>query len=218
MRSPVLPPMRMNAAETSASSAMAPCTPLTVVPRSSTTAEIETFISDVSTTSTNIAIARSSASRPLNGTARVASASMAHPSTTGVAPGPPEQDETAVSEERRSAELAREAVDVPLDRGDLDVREPAVGPGQQHRLVGGAQGVPDRVGLALERGAQRPDLVPQAGPGDDLDRRLNVGVRVGRRAGRRGGDLDLGDHPLPRRLGHCCPSTCSLCTAVAVPS
>ena len=49
--------MRMNAAETSASRAIADCTPLTVVSRSSTTAEIDTFISDVSTTSTNIAIA-----------------------------------------------------------------------------------------------------------------------------------------------------------------
>src|SRR5919107_134016 len=47
----------MNAAETSASSAIADCTPETVVPRSSTTAEIDTFISEVSTTSTNIAIA-----------------------------------------------------------------------------------------------------------------------------------------------------------------
>ena len=46
----------MNAADTSASRAMADWTPLTVVSRSSTTAEIETFISDVSTTRTNIAI------------------------------------------------------------------------------------------------------------------------------------------------------------------
>src|SRR4029453_15543893 len=44
------------AAETSASSAIADCTPVTVVSRSSTTAEIETFISDVSTTSKNIAM------------------------------------------------------------------------------------------------------------------------------------------------------------------
>ena len=51
----------MNAADTSASSAMADCTPETVVSRSSTTAEIETFISDVSTTSTNIAIATAGA-------------------------------------------------------------------------------------------------------------------------------------------------------------
>jgi hypothetical protein len=42
---------------------MADWTPLTVVPMSSTTAEIETFISDVSTTSTNIAIASRTASR-----------------------------------------------------------------------------------------------------------------------------------------------------------
>src|SRR6185503_3488583 len=63
MRSPILLPIRMNAAETSASSAIADCTPLTVVPRSCTTAEIETFISEVSTTSTNIAIASRIASR-----------------------------------------------------------------------------------------------------------------------------------------------------------
>jgi hypothetical protein len=51
-------PIKMNAAETSASSAMADWTPLTVAPISWTTAEIDTFISEVSTTSTNIAIAR----------------------------------------------------------------------------------------------------------------------------------------------------------------
>src|SRR5215204_5599689 len=47
----------MNAADTSASSAIADWTPLTVASRSSTTDEIDTFIRDVSTTSTNIAIA-----------------------------------------------------------------------------------------------------------------------------------------------------------------
>jgi hypothetical protein len=56
MRSPTLLPMRMNAAETRASSAIADWTPLTVVSRSCTTAEIETFIREVSTTRTNIAI------------------------------------------------------------------------------------------------------------------------------------------------------------------
>src|SRR3954454_12183987 len=55
----------MNAADTSASRAIADCTPLTVVSRSLTTLEIDTFISDVSTTSTNIAAASSSASRLL---------------------------------------------------------------------------------------------------------------------------------------------------------
>jgi hypothetical protein len=53
----------MKAADTSASSAIADWTPLTVVPRSRTTAEIETFINDVSTTSTNMAIASRMASR-----------------------------------------------------------------------------------------------------------------------------------------------------------
>src|SRR5215471_1390757 len=64
-RSPILLPIRMNAAETSASSAIADWTPLAVVSRSCTTAEMETFISDVSTTSTNIAIDRRTASRVL---------------------------------------------------------------------------------------------------------------------------------------------------------
>ena len=55
----------MNAAETSASSAIALWTELTVVSRSSTTAAIDTFISDVSTTSTNIAAASTIDSRVL---------------------------------------------------------------------------------------------------------------------------------------------------------
>src|SRR6185312_17569640 len=80
-RSPILLPIRMNAAETSASSAIADCTPLAVVSRSWTTAEIETFISDVSTTSTNIAIASRIATSlsPLDsaGAATVESTAMA---------------------------------------------------------------------------------------------------------------------------------------------
>src|SRR4051812_39942223 len=62
IRSPTLLPIRMNAAETSASSAIADWTPLAVVFRSSTTYEIDTFIREVSTTRTNIAIARRMAS------------------------------------------------------------------------------------------------------------------------------------------------------------
>src|SRR4029453_15374485 len=65
MRSPTLLPIRMNAADTSASSAIADWTRLTVVSRSRTTDEIDTFISDVSTTSTNIAIASRMARRGL---------------------------------------------------------------------------------------------------------------------------------------------------------
>ena len=92
MRSPVLPPMRMNAAETSASSAIAPCTPLTVVSRSRTTAEIDTFISDVSTTSTNMAIASRIARRPLNGTEAPLSALMAQPTTVSIPSARPDPD------------------------------------------------------------------------------------------------------------------------------
>src|SRR3954453_1689425 len=57
----------MNAADTSASSAIADWTRLTVVSRSSTTAEIETFIRDVSTAGRNIAAASSRANRELGG-------------------------------------------------------------------------------------------------------------------------------------------------------
>ena len=64
-RSPTLLLIRMNAADTSASSAIALWTELTVVSRSSTTAEIDTFISEVSTTSTNIAAASTSDNRTL---------------------------------------------------------------------------------------------------------------------------------------------------------
>ena len=62
-RSPSLLPIMMKAAETRASRATADWTPLTVVSRSSTTAEIETFMNDVSMTKTNIAIARRMPSR-----------------------------------------------------------------------------------------------------------------------------------------------------------
>jgi hypothetical protein len=63
IKSPTLLPIRMKAADTSASSAMADCTPLTVVSRSLTTAEIDTFITEVSTTRTNMAAASSKDSR-----------------------------------------------------------------------------------------------------------------------------------------------------------
>src|SRR3954454_22957176 len=55
----------MNAAETRASSAIALWTELTVVSRSLTTDAIDTFINDVSTTSTNIAAANTTESRAL---------------------------------------------------------------------------------------------------------------------------------------------------------
>src|SRR4029450_11536517 len=65
MRSPTLLPIRMNAADTSASSAIADWTRLTGVRGPWSPAEIDTFISDVSTTSTNIAIASRMARRGL---------------------------------------------------------------------------------------------------------------------------------------------------------
>src|SRR4029079_17291453 len=80
----------MNAAETSASSAIAPCTSLTVVSRSSTTLAIDTFISDVSTTSTNIAIASSTARRwlppPQEVSSELTGARVAPPAPCGITP------------------------------------------------------------------------------------------------------------------------------------
>src|SRR6478672_10573503 len=67
IRAPTLLPIRMNAAETNASSAMADCTPLTVVSRSRTTAAMDTFINEVSTTRTNIAMASRIASLRFSG-------------------------------------------------------------------------------------------------------------------------------------------------------
>ena len=88
IRSPTLLPIRMNAAETSASRAIADWTLLTVVPRSWTTAEIDTFINEVSTTSTNIAIARSRASflsKVASSAASGASSLTVHPPSSVVA-------------------------------------------------------------------------------------------------------------------------------------
>src|SRR3954447_14051307 len=62
-RSPILLPIRMNAADTSASSATAAWTALAVVSRSRTTAGMDTFISEVSMTKTNMAIASSTPRR-----------------------------------------------------------------------------------------------------------------------------------------------------------
>src|SRR3954452_5430110 len=63
----------MNAADTSDSIATADWTPLTVVSRSRTPAEIETFMNDVSMTKTNIAAARKMPSR---GSAAVCSSEL----------------------------------------------------------------------------------------------------------------------------------------------
>ena len=69
IRSPSLLLIMMNAAETRASRAIADWMSLTLVPRSRATAVIDTFMIDVSTTKTNIAIANSTDKRrlPLGG-------------------------------------------------------------------------------------------------------------------------------------------------------
>ena len=65
MRSPIFELVRMKAADTRASRAIADWTPLAVVCRSLITAEIDTFMSDVSITKTNMAMASKRASRGL---------------------------------------------------------------------------------------------------------------------------------------------------------
>ena len=76
----------MKAADTSASIATAACTPLTVVSRSFTTADIETFMNDVSITKTNIAIASSRARRGLT-VCESGSATTAESPIRGSVPG-----------------------------------------------------------------------------------------------------------------------------------
>src|SRR4051794_31646663 len=86
-RSPILLPMRMKAADTNASSAIADCTPLTLASRSLTTDEIETFISDVSTTSTNMAIASSNGRRLARLPASMSAAFTSDPQQPGLGAG-----------------------------------------------------------------------------------------------------------------------------------
>ena len=57
-RSPILPPISMNAAITNVYIVIAVCRPTTVVFRSATTCVIDTFITVVSSTMTNWAVAR----------------------------------------------------------------------------------------------------------------------------------------------------------------
>src|SRR4051794_39354877 len=142
MRSPTLLPTRMNAAETSASSAIADWTPLTVVSRSRTTDEIDTFISDVSTTSTNIAIESSTASRwvlaPSSGAFVPADSLIPGPRSDGC--GPPRVRRTALRgqclrlERLELLRRDRTAVEELLGLGDLGRRATVAG-GLPHVVV-----------------------------------------------------------------------------------
>src|SRR5215217_788906 len=147
MRSPILLPIRMNAAETSASSAIADCTPLTVVSRSRTTDEIDTFINDVSTTSTNIANARSNARRGL---------AAASPGTLVLALSVTRRTLPRRLEPRSGAPQLLVAAPAWKDLGDMSSRD---GRGRRHDRYGGHGDhrlVPRRVqGQGAER-ATRP--------------------------------------------------------------
>src|SRR4051812_48207676 len=116
IRSPILLPIRMNAADTSASRAIALWTLLAVVPRSCTTAEIDTFISDVSTTSTNIAIARRIAR--LRSPAAASAGGVAPFSVTARGSRPPGRVASPrVDDARASAAAAPRRAPSPAPRG-----------------------------------------------------------------------------------------------------
>src|SRR5215216_5182665 len=174
--------MRMKAADTSASSAIADWTPLTVVSRSSTTAEIDTFISDVSTTSTNMAIASRIASR---GVDVVCSGMLVSPA--GLRPPESLQGELV---RRGPAVGAHPGMQAAIrEVGDLD--RPCQVPG----AAGGAGDELDmgevdlrraRVGRACEQ-AQRTQLVLVQAAREELvlghGRRLERLMQPGHRAG-----------------------------------
>src|SRR3954452_2934864 len=121
-RSPSLLPIRMNAADTSASSATAACTPLAVVSRSRTTADIDTFISEVSMTNTNIAIASST---PRRGVPDAGGALMPRSIPDGTAPA----DEVPPAPRQWSLLVTRSAAPRrPPERRRPDGRQPALAP------------------------------------------------------------------------------------------
>jgi hypothetical protein len=145
----------MNAADTSASSAIADWTPLTVVPRSRTTDAIDTFISDVSTTSTNIAIASRMASRRfLDASSRTAE--LVGSVISGA------EDPALL---RRELLLAQHPLGLQLTElpqlGDLGVH--VVGGGGRGSLVGGRLlvGIWLLIGLLLRLGGPPVGLPPR---------------------------------------------------------
>src|SRR6478752_2893915 len=135
-RSPILLPIRMKAAETSASSAIADWTPLAVVSRSSTTAEIDTFINEVSTTRTNIAAASRSIRRrlPLSTGAAGVSPSGASDTLVGdLAAQSPDHDHVEGDDGQGPERVVGQEQEVG-DRGeagDEDAEDPA--PGLPHQ-------------------------------------------------------------------------------------
>src|SRR3954471_1154539 len=204
IRSATLLPIRMNAADTSASSAIAPCTLETVVSRSSTTLEIDTFISDVSTTRTNMAIASRMARRLLpsgarSGMTRDAMAGQQLPDLGGHDDGGPgaEADEPLVA---RELDRVQEALEEAELGGEDDRRRR-----QQRR---------DDEGAVVERvqAEHRPQLVARGEREEQVRDRegrqrhrarelLALGMlRARRDPQRRGRHHQAGDHE-PVRVG-----------------
>ena len=157
--------MRMKAADTSASTATAAWTALTLVSRSWTTAEIDTFISDVSMTKTNIA----AASRiPRSG---VPPAPSSAPSRVVASTSPSSVPTRRSLSAGRSARGCRRSPDDPASRARSRSVEPpnacstsASSRASSSSICGLPVG-PDRAVELLEHGPQ---------PADDLHRRGSV--------------------------------------------
>src|SRR3954453_5660250 len=159
IRSPTLLPTRMKAAETSASSAMALCTSLTFVPRSSTTAAMDTFMSDVSTTSTNMAAGRRMASRRL----------------FGVQPDPASAVTRALEASADISGKGPRALEWPVDLGEVDgvVEVLALGVARalDVEVVDDEQLLVDVRALDEPQPRRRPDprTAPECRPGDRVE-------------------------------------------------
>src|SRR3954447_7893929 len=204
IRSATRPPIRMNAADTSASSAIVDWTLLAVVPRSCTTAEMDTFMKDVSTTRMNIAAESNSVSvRPLAagatraGVGRAVSAAPAMPAhLTASGCGGHHADRTTAA--AAAAILPRHARSTD-PRGCAD-------PAAARQLLEDARRLAARGGAGRRHAVQLGPLLPAARrPGRVAFRVLDDARRHGRgdRADRdrRAGHLQLLPQPEPAR-GH----------------
>src|SRR5436190_8606576 len=171
IRSPTLLPIRMNAAETRASRAIADCTPLAVVSRSRTTAEIDTFMIDVSTTRTNIAIASRIARRrsPLDSSTTSTGASIAPTARSASLRRAP-----AASSDVGEIRLSPSDVDVELAEIEQGLPAPAGRVGGERQREGHAVRLAERLAVAQDLVVAGRRLDGEAGGFEPADELANV--------------------------------------------